>query len=138
MSTMNDIAFIEVAVKTNPLGKREAVNYRWVGDSPYTRIDWNMLDEMNIAFDKAERIQVGPYKLLEVEKEYSFGGSLYVRSDKFGFLRVVFYKSTRLLDLIYRRTIITLAVWNLAEFSPIRVPDWKDIKALKWIAKRWN
>lgn len=138
MSTMNNTAFIEVTVKTNPLGKREAVNHRWVGDSAYTTIDWLVLDDMNVPLDKAKRIQIGPYKLIEVEKEYAFGRSLYVRSDKLGWLRVAFYKSTRLLDLIYRRIIITLAVWNLAEFSPMRVPDWTDIKAVKWIVKQWS
>ena len=132
---MMEAANLEVTVQTSPLGKREAVNYRWVGKSPYLRIDGRLLQDMGYT-ENAPRVQFGPYKLMFVEYEYFSGVSVYVRSDKLGALRVVLYKSTRLLDLAYRRLIITLAVWGLAEFSPAKIPSWQDIKFLKWLQKK--
>jgi hypothetical protein len=131
---MNNTALIEVEVKTNPLGKREATNYKWIGKSPYVYISWELLGEIVGIGGDTINIQVGPYKLLKIEHGYLGNVVLYVRADKLGALRVALYRSTRLLDLMYRRLIITLAVWKLADFSPARVPSWKDIKIVKRLA----
>ena len=135
MVYMIDAAYLEVEVKTNPLGKIEQQTYKWKGNSPYTYISWPLLgDIVGIGGDTIE-VQVGPYKLLKIEHDHSRGAVSYVRKDKFGALRVALYKSTRLLDLVYRRLVITLAVWKLAEFTPGCIPSWKDIKILKRLTK---
>lgn len=131
-----ETAYIEASVKTNALGKREAITYTWKGESPYVRITWGLLSDIAPGVQAPERLQLGPYRLLFVEDEYHWGTAIYVQEDRFGALRVALYKSTRLLDLIYRRTIITLAVWRLADFNPAAIPSWKDIKALKRFIKQ--
>lgn len=130
-----ETAYIETSVRTNPLGKREAVNHKWVGKSPYVRVSLDLIDDPSVhKLNGDQEIQIGPYRLLRISDHLDFVQT-YVRADKFGALRVALYKSTRLLDLIYRRLIITLAVWNLADFSSYRVPTWQDIKILKRFAK---
>lgn len=132
---MIDTAFIETTVQRNPLGKIEQYSHRWIGKSPYAYIGLDLLGEIvGIGGDTSE-VQIGPYKLLKIEHDMSRDAVLYVRQDKFGALRVALYKSTRLLDLFYRRLIITLAVWKLADFNPACVPSWQDIKILKGLAK---
>ncbi len=134
-----EVSHIEISVQTNPLGKREAVNHKWVGNSPYVHIslltNWDYHGIKSIRGE--EEIQFGPYRLLKVDDGYFYGDfNLYVRKDKLGALRVMLYKSTRLLDLFYRRMIITLAVWKLADFSPVTVPSWRDIKIFKKVTTK--
>jgi hypothetical protein len=132
---MMNTAYIETARRTSPLGKIEQETYKWVGKSPYVRISRMLLREItNDYCPKA--LQLGPYRLLMVDAEPWLDFVLYVRSDKFGALRVALYRSTRLLDLIYRRLIITLAVWGLAEFTPAAIPSWRDIKLIRRLLKK--
>lgn len=126
-------ATLLVTEQTNPLGIKEKREYQWEGKSPYVRVSlygrW-FPDVEKINGDK--EIQIGPYRLLQIDDGRFYSDYLlYVRKDKFGALRVWFYKATRLLDLIYRRAIITLAVWRLADYHEATVPTWRDIKFLK-------
>lgn len=136
MGQVVDTAYLITHVKTNNLGVRESTNYEWSGNSPYLYVDIRFIADlypnklpMN-SWDDIKEIQIGPYKLLQVDTS-SMWNLLYVRKDKFGQLRVWLYKSTRMFDLIYRRMIITLAVWNLAEYSQACIPTWKDIKLFR-------
>jgi hypothetical protein len=134
---LRDTALIKFTVKTNPLGIRESLTAEWEGKSPYTYVSFFLVDRgeaMRIKGD--EEIQIGPYRLLKVDTDWSMGAWLYVRKDRLGALRIALYKSTRLLDLIYRRLIITLAVWRLADYHQHTIPTWRDIKGLKGFVKK--
>ncbi len=131
-----ETAYLRFTVKTNPLGIRESLTAEWDGKSPYTYISWRFLGDIVGIGGETNEIQIGPYKLLRIEHDELSEKVLYVRKDKLGALRVALYKSTRLLDLIYRRLIVTLAVWRLAEFSIAVLPSWRDIKALKGFTKK--
>jgi hypothetical protein len=129
---LKETSYIEFTVGTSPLGVRELVNCEWKGKSPYVRVSLWFRDAEHIKqIDGDKEIQIGPYRLLKVEDAHFIEWALYVRKDKFGALRVALYKSTRLLDLIYRRLIITLAVWKLADFREATVPSWRDVKIVK-------
>ena len=130
---MNDSAFLKVTQRVNPLGKVEQRTYQWVGDSPYVRVRRDFVSGLGIG---PYRINIGPYRLLVIEFEPWQDTFLCVRADKLGALRVALYRATRLLDLAYRRMIVTLAVWNLAEFHPAYVPSWRDIKLVKRLLKK--
>lgn len=125
---MQDCARLECTVRTNSIGVREAITYKWIGKSPYIRISWNLLKEIVGIGGWMDKIKIGPYPLLRVSENLAEGYVLYVRADKLGAMRVVFYRLTRWLDIIYRRMIITLAVWGLAEYHEAAVPTWRDIK----------
>lgn len=121
-----ETAYLKCAVTQNPLGIRESIDFEWEGKSPYVLIDANTLYEIGLKEFKNPLI-IGKYKLLLVERQYHMDGCLYVRSDKFGALRVFLHRSTRWLDLAYRRAIITLAVWKLAKYQSNVIPSWRDI-----------
>ena len=123
-----EYSYLEVTVKTNKLGIQEAVTYSLNGKSPYTFIIYRFL-EKSFFNPSSDSIQIGPYKLLLVEQMPD--GNLYVRADRFGKLRVFIYRMTRLFDLAYRRFLITLAVWNLAEYRQWEIPTWKDVKIFR-------
>lgn len=120
---------IVVTVKTNEIGVEEARNYKWVGKSPFISIPHPVLLDLVGAGGAMGEIQMGPYKLLQLDGSLISGDYwTYVRKDRLGKLRVFFYRSTRTLDFIYRRLIITLAVWNLAKYTECSIPTWRDIR----------
>ena len=126
-------ASIMVHSKTNTLGMQEAKNYEWIGASPFLEVFPVLLGDLGYTNFNEPAIRLGPYKLLFVEYRPHKGVILYVRADRLGKIRVALYKATRLLDLIYRRLIITMAVWNLADYHISVIPTWTDIKIVqKW------
>jgi hypothetical protein len=130
-----DTAYLKVTQHRNEIGKIEQLTYELVGDSPYVHISRQMLDRYyDEPFPNA--VQFGPYRLLIMEDYCAYDYIVYVRADKFGALRVAIYKATRVLDLFYRRMIVTLAVWNLAEFHEASIPSWRDIKIAKRFLKK--
>ena len=44
------------------------------------------------------------------------------------------YRATRTLDWLYRRMVLTLAVWGMARYSPATVPSWRDVKGTRRLA----
>lgn len=44
----------------------------------------------------------------------------------------------RTLDLVYRRLVITAAVWRLAHFHEGALPIWRDVYVLERVAKFWQ
>jgi hypothetical protein len=129
-----DTSMLHVTVRTNELGVREALNYEWRGKSPYIRLSGNLIED-DVAITQKRDLVFGPYRLKFVEYYRAEDIGLYVRADKLGALRVTLYRLTRLLDLIYRRCIITLAVWGLAKYSQVSIPSWRDIYIFKRFVK---
>lgn len=125
-----DTAKIVATVKTNSIGIRESITYEWIGKTPYTIITGCALSDMGFV-DFPEKLIIGPYHLLKLGDKFDVDAAEYVRADKLGSIRVFFYRITRALDLIYRRLIITLAVWKLADYDPSRIPSWRNIRLLK-------
>ncbi len=129
-------AHIRETVAMNAVGVREVHNVEWVGNSLYIYISDELLRDIVGVGGKITPLQIGPYKLIAVTGDIDMarGAWLYVRADRFGALRAWLYRATRWIDLVYRRCIITLAVWGLADYSQYTVPTWRDIHALK----RWE
>ena len=121
---------MNVTVHINPIGMIESKDYQWVGDSPYILVDTGRIDNM---WPPPQKLSLGAYKLKKVEDRPAYSGALYVISDRFYIIRTFVYKLIKLIDLIYRRMIITLAVWNLADYHGGTIPSWVDIKIVKRI-----
>lgn len=130
MSRWHDpYSVIEITMRVNALGLRESETFRIVGDSPYVLV--GRLDDAKTG----DVVKIGPFNLLVVERRWEIDGALCVRADRFGALRIWVYRATRWLDWAYRRCIITLAVWGLADYQQASIPSWRDIRALKRWAK---
>lgn len=124
-------SYIRVTLRAGALGV-ESKTYEWIGDSPYAYIDRR---DISIDNEHAGVFTVGPFRLILIQYEYHRDAWLCVRSDRLGVLRVYLYRSTRLLDLFYRRSIMTMAVWGLADHHFSRVPSYKDIHVVQRISE---
>ena len=111
----------------NTLGVIEKIDYSWEGP-PEVLISHDLLCELNFTIDNHEKINIGPYRLRLIENDYWQGRSHYIRMDyPLWWLRVLSYRMTRVFDLIYRRFILTLAVWGMADYNAAAIPHRKDI-----------
>jgi hypothetical protein len=129
---MMQTSVLEVTRRTNAIGKIEQYTYKIIGKSPLIKISGDFIgDNMTQKRD----LILGPYRLKFVDYEYHSDVATYALKSPLGHVLAFFYHATRWLDLIYRRTIITLAVWRLAEFHNGYIPSWRDIKILKRFAK---
>jgi hypothetical protein len=75
-------------------------------------------------------VRIGPYRLriFGRSEEWDYDTWYLVRHDSvLGNLRAVVYRATRWFDLVYRRLIITAAVWKLADYNPNVIPGWQDL-----------
>lgn len=134
-----DTSYIQVSEHRGPLGL-ERRDYRWIGKSPVTKVDyWSMLPQFDgLDFRLVgKRVSIGPFQLRVLEFSVVEPCYTLVREDyPLWWALYLWHRLTPLLDLIYRRTIITLAVWKLAEYREYEIPTWRDIHALRWIAER--
>lgn len=133
---MEDYSYIEIFQTTNSLGAIERMEYKWKGKSPICLVGIREMYYSGNKFDKESKtLQIGPYKLKQIESDYGMGGRWIGVDYPFWWLVVLWYKANRILEIIYRRTIITLAVWNLAEHCPGQIPTYKDIYLVQKITK---
>lgn len=130
---MTDYSYLEGTVKHNPLGGREQITYRILGKSPLFRFTGAFIDSTVgvVAITQKCDLRFGPYVFKFMSHEEQSDCAVYVLKNPRGYLAFFLYHSTRVLDLIYRRSIITLAVWRLAEFRRDTIPTWRDIYILK-------
>ncbi len=129
--------FIEVIEKWNVFGRLELVSLEWQG-GPLLELG-EPITRFNIgAIQKGNRVTVGPYRLRLVENnDYPPFWFRYIREDSLmGWLYFIWHRATRPLDGIYRRSILTLAIWGLARYGEATSPHWRDIHALRWIAEK--
>ncbi len=118
----------------NALGMMERIDYAWHGGD-IIAISGDVFD---YTFERiprpGERFTIGPFTLRCIEDRFYADEIIASREHPaLSYLRYVWYRSTRVIDIAYRRTIVTLAVWKLAEYSDMRIPTWRDVYALRWL-----
>ena len=125
---MKEYGHIIVHQTSNINNTLESLTYEWSGP-PVTRIDTLYIRTNMI---HGNNIHIGPYKMRIVDGNSNFFEYECVRLDyPFWRLIVFAHKASKLLRIIYARTIITLAVWGLADFDARCEPSWRDIKFIK-------
>lgn len=128
---MKDFSDIQVTREYNSVGALEKQTYKTVGKSPYFRFSWWELNRMGYYKGIPKEICLGQYKFVFVERDLFDPYIVYTLKKGFYWLRVLQSPMLKMLDVIYRRIIITLAVWNLATYNAARLPCWRDIKLFK-------
>lgn len=130
---------IETTVFTNQLGQRERIDYKWIGDSKICAISGDLAwDLFGREIKEGDEINIGPFRLAVIEHK-GLANQYFrcVRKDyPFWWVLVGWHRLNRVLELIYSRIIITLAVWNLAEYKQHTHPHWRDIYLIQWIEKK--
>lgn len=111
-----------------PLGARR-IDWSWEGNRV---IAW-AADEALYFSGTTERVEngmvvhVGPYRVRVIDREPSRKAYLVAREGWRARLYYVTYRLAHSLDGAYRRIILTLHVWGLADFDYNHVPTWRDI-----------
>lgn len=125
-------------------GGLERIDYLFE-DGPYLRISGRMIEEIvpdplmqfNHPLEQGRKIEVGPYRFRVLE--YELMSDIYLTiQDKWPlwWLAVAWHKINKLPDLFYRRLIVTLAIWKLADYSGATVPYIGDVHLVQKV-KRW-
>lgn len=83
-----------------------------------------------------EFVAVGPYQFRFLERHMTSGGAVYIPYLPFSRFRVLLYRSTRWMDGVYRRLILTAHVWGLATYGYGTAPSWRDLKIVTWLQKK--
>ena len=123
--------YLEMQEFRNTLGVLERREYSWEG-GPICEVSYDFIPELFVPGDDLTNIRIGPYRLHMIERAGWKDTILYVRKDyPFWWVLIAWHKGNRLLDIAYRRSIITMAVWGLAEYNPAVIPHWRDIRILK-------
>lgn len=118
----------------NALGQLEVLRYEWQGGL-VAKLDYGMLCDLSILkpLRAGAKISVGSLRLKVLSYDTNTRSVEVVRDNWLWIVLHSLHTSSRLLDLIYRRFIITLVVWNLAYYSPYTLPTYKDIKLINWL-----
>jgi len=85
------------------------------------------------------KFKVGPYKFRTVSYDF-WADSIVAIQEKWPlwWIAVAWHRSSKLLDIFYRRIIVTLAVWRLADYHEATVPYIGDIHIVQRIRKLFN
>ncbi len=115
----------------------ERIDYEWQG-GPVARVSGDLARELEYKPD-SDVIRIGPYRLQVLERLYMYDAYLCVRKDwPFWWLIALRHRLDRRAEITYRRLIVTLAVWGLADwpYGGAMLPSWRDIYAVKWITRK--
>ena len=102
-----DYSYIKTTQQRNLFGVPEIINHEWVGESPFVSISGDMIEGIADYHQRHNSIVIGPYKLRFVERFLHSDTYVYVKDSPYGRLLEFGYKSTRWLDLVYRRVLMT-------------------------------
>lgn len=114
--------------------RHDASDYEWVGKSRFALLSDYTL---NRRVSEGEIVRIGPYVLRVIELNHYWTEHLVCRAGGWrGVLTYALFRGTRTLDRIYRRVVITMAVWGLARYRQQgHAPSWRDVHLLRRIAE---
>lgn len=136
-------AWIESRVTYDINGMLESEEFTWMGEGrtaqigrEYLEYDLRRRGEGEPDLNPGAVFWLGNLRLRVVESHQSL---VYVAREG-GLARLWQYENGlyRLLNLVYRRSIVTLAVWRLADYHQATTPSWVDIHAAQWLRRQWG
>lgn len=127
---------IEITEHRDIRGNIERRDYRWEGP-PTAMISRHLMYLIDNRVEVGDVITIGPFRSKIIEDDIERYSFLVTRMDKpFWWLRYIWHRYNKSLDLTYRRFITTLAVWRLAEYNPAAIPSWRDIYIIQKLRAR--
>lgn len=125
VTTFNEIKYIA-----------EAIRFEWPSSSDRTMISNQMLEDL--LSDKWQTLSpgdvfdIGPFRVKVTRHLVACDAIEVVRQGSLlSKIKYFYHRSIPTIDLIYRRAIITLAVWRLATCETWELPTWRDVKIFK-------
>lgn len=119
---MNATGNIIASTTYGPSGK-EAVRYKWMGGR-VAHISRHVCDT---PIKVGQSFKVGPFRLRIVDYCPWDNTVKAIRIRGISRLLYYFYRATPALEKVYRRLIITAAIWGCADYNSATVPDWRDL-----------
>ena len=126
--------------KYGPLGLEQR-DFEWTGGSLAYISNLFMsryTNERDVKRLHGDILQIGPFKVRIIEFEWGYGRVLVIREGWYAPFYYYWRIIGRRMDRVYRKMIVTLAVWDLADYNPATIPYWKDIHALRWLVNKWR
>jgi hypothetical protein len=119
----------------NPVtGNLERIEHGWDGKSHRVYVSFE-----RVGIVPENIIKIGPYKLAILDDDLMRGAYYCRRIDNaFSWLPVFWHRINRVLDIAYRRFIVTLAIWNLAEYNGAVIPHANQIYLVQKVRKLWQ
>ena len=118
-------------------GGLERLSYQWVGGNVIC-ISYDLAVKLGVdsrVCKPGDVFCVGPYRLRIVWRDpvppYTV---MAMRVGWVAWGRIIFYAVIKRIEKVYRRLILTAAVWGLAEYDDAVVPTWRDLYMVKWMA----
>ena len=136
---MNVTGNIVVNKHRNQLGNLiDRIDYEWRGGR-YAYVDLDFIGPLDILPKIGMIIKIGPFNAKIIEIDCVMRRVTILRfSSIFDYLRYVWHRSNKILDLAYRRLIITAAVWNIGYFNNATVPSWRDLYIAHWLKRTFK
>lgn len=118
-------------------GGTERIEYEWRGGSIVDITD-RYLYRAGIygSLSIGSVVNIGPFRLIVLDYDQPRRAYTFCRTGFKGTVKYSVYRLTKHFDFIYRRLVITAAVWGLAKYEDYSVPTWRDVYFLAWLAKR--
>jgi len=125
---------IIVHVQRDPLTDIAHFDYTWEGGDVVT-VAWAVFRHTCESYPKpGERFHVGPFVLRCLAEQFEADAVIACREHPITApLRYAWYRAGQTIGRVYRRIILTFAVWGLAWYDPSRFPSWQDVYMLMWL-----
>jgi hypothetical protein len=134
-------ARINVTINYDGNGNRINYDYEWEGPTNgIVGVTFDLLRDADPAAMKqrGDILVIGPYRLRIVGEGYMSPAVYAVRDGWNAAARVRMIWLWHLLDKVYRRAVMTCAVWGLANRPAGVIPTWRDVYALRYLVRAWR
>jgi hypothetical protein len=131
--------YIGITAHHTPLGDLERLTYEWQG-GPRVILHDRVFQEAGYKHSRLRAgkvVSIGPWRLRLIERRVEHRGWVVMQDGWRSWLRCRWQPQVYRFEWVYRRLIVTMALWNLARWNGEgAVPTWRDIYLLAWICKR--
>ena len=91
------------------------------------------------SIESGEGFVLGPYKFRTINYDFCSDTVIAIQEKwPLWWIAVAWHKYNKLIDIFYRRMIVTMAVWRLADYHEATVPYIGDIHIVQRIRKLFN
>ena len=119
-------------------GGGHGLEYAWEG-GPTIAISRGLMQEAEWIQRKGNLLHIGPYRLRIVQEPDGrdpWGRYMCVREGPHAWVLAAYVRLYNLSTDIWRRSIVTLAVWGLADYREATIPCLENIHFVQWLMAR--
>jgi hypothetical protein len=119
-----------------PLGLEQA-HYQWEGGR-YARVRRSLLGRDDGSVRVGEVVWAGPYRVRVIRCDFMLDAVTVVPEEPRAWGDLLTSLTAQLIERVYRRLILTAAIWGLANCDPSTLPTWRDLHVIAWAVRQWG